>query len=296
MEFNEALKVLESSLAHIKWRLKSHAYRRLQIDILALCTGMRPVIMVDYGGKMPELQERLCTLLKHCQKGSPCFEDLSVMIIDDMIYLISVRGLTEHVRLSLNSEAELLFVDLEHDPPKMITQTEGNSLVMELAKVQKLFSSFFPSEGMQNDLSLAMGTDNMAFVESSNNERVTSPSPQFVDLSSCMENTLITVPTLNGWLLGYPIVYLFGKEHISGAIYNLSAKFLRIYNISVRRTGALDKQWGPSELLSFTVPYGLSMGGSKEPWAEAFLARLRSKLEKCKQIWKSLEMEDVYDC
>lgn len=39
-------------------------------DILALCTGMRPVIMVDYGGKMPELQERLCTLLKLCQKVS----------------------------------------------------------------------------------------------------------------------------------------------------------------------------------------------------------------------------------
>lgn len=37
-------------------------------DILALCTGMRPVVMVDYGGKMPELQERLCAVLKLSQK------------------------------------------------------------------------------------------------------------------------------------------------------------------------------------------------------------------------------------
>ena len=37
-------------------------------DILALCTGMRPVVVIDYGGKMPELQERLYALIKLIQK------------------------------------------------------------------------------------------------------------------------------------------------------------------------------------------------------------------------------------
>ena len=32
-------------------------------DILSLLTGLRPVVMVDYGGKMPELGEHLCALL-----------------------------------------------------------------------------------------------------------------------------------------------------------------------------------------------------------------------------------------
>lgn len=41
-------------------------------DVLALCTGMRPVVMIDYGGKMPELQERLCALLEHSQKVNSC--------------------------------------------------------------------------------------------------------------------------------------------------------------------------------------------------------------------------------
>lgn len=27
--------------------------------------------MVDYGGKMPELKDQLCALLRHCQKVSP---------------------------------------------------------------------------------------------------------------------------------------------------------------------------------------------------------------------------------
>jgi hypothetical protein len=50
---------------------------------------------------------------------SPIFEHLRVMVIEEMIYLIHVGGLAEHVRLSLSSEAQLLFVDLEHDPPKV---------------------------------------------------------------------------------------------------------------------------------------------------------------------------------
>ncbi|KAJ8445272.1 hypothetical protein Cgig2_024478 [Carnegiea gigantea] len=66
----EALKVLDSSLSQIKWRLKPSSKRRLQIDVLALCSAMRPVIMVDYGGKMPELQDQLCALLELIQKIS----------------------------------------------------------------------------------------------------------------------------------------------------------------------------------------------------------------------------------
>ncbi|RVW91965.1 hypothetical protein CK203_030157 [Vitis vinifera] len=48
---------------------------------------------------------------------------------------------------------------------------------------------------------------------------------------------------------------------------------------------------GKEELLSFSVPYDLSMGGSNEPWAKAFMAHLEAKWEKCKQVWSSLQME-----
>lgn len=41
------------------------------------------------------------------------------MLIEDMIYLVHRRGLAEHVRSSLNSEAQLFFVDLEQDPPQV---------------------------------------------------------------------------------------------------------------------------------------------------------------------------------
>ncbi|XP_059446303.1 uncharacterized protein LOC132177838 isoform X2 [Corylus avellana] len=312
-EMDEALKVLESSLSLIKWRLKSPTKRRLEIDILALCTGMRPAVMVDYGGKMPELQERLCQLMKLIQKESPIFEHLRVMVIEDMIYLIHVGGLAEHVRLSLSSEAQLLFVDLEHDPPKALfsslcqmTQAQKSPIGMQLVSIQKSFSLLFPQDGMKDDLLSCHRADNMADAKSSTNELITSQSSStnelitsqssaFIDLSSCMQDTHVTVPTLNGWLLGYPVVYLFGKEHIADAIYNLSTKSLRIFKISVTRNSAPNKGSQLEELLSFSVPYDLSMGGSNEQWAEAFLANMQEKWGRCKQVWRSLHME-VSEC
>jgi hypothetical protein len=37
-------------------------------DILFLCTGLRPVILMDYGGTMPQLQDNLCSLLHHARQ------------------------------------------------------------------------------------------------------------------------------------------------------------------------------------------------------------------------------------
>ncbi|XP_038691989.1 uncharacterized protein LOC119990193 isoform X2 [Tripterygium wilfordii] len=288
LEEDVVLKVLDTSLFHIKWRLKPAAMRRLQI-------GMRPVIMVDYGGKMPELQEHLCELVKFCQKESPIFEQLKVMVIEDMIYLIHVRGLAEHVNSSLNSETQILFVDLEQDPPKMIAQAEHSSVGVELQLVMKLFALAFPIDGRNKDLSSCQRTDYLASVASSVDGPIASPLSEFVDVSNYLEKSQVTIPTLNGWLLGYPVVYLFSKEHIADAIFNLSTKSLRVFRILVRRNSAFCKGAQQEELMSFSVPYDLSMGGSSEPWAEEFLIRLQSKWGKRKQTWRSLEME-VSEC
>ncbi|GAY36962.1 hypothetical protein CUMW_280150, partial [Citrus unshiu] len=93
------------------------------------------------------------------------------------------------------------------------------------------------------------------------------------------------------WLLGYPVVYLFDKEHIADAIYNLSTQSLRIFKILVTRNGPFSKESMPEELMSFSVPYELSMEGSNEPWAEMFLAKMQSKWAKCKPTWRTLQME-----
>lgn len=41
-------------------------------DILALCTRLRPAVLVDYGGIMPKLQENLSSLLFLAKKVASC--------------------------------------------------------------------------------------------------------------------------------------------------------------------------------------------------------------------------------
>ncbi|XP_059310495.1 uncharacterized protein LOC132061849 isoform X2 [Lycium ferocissimum] len=292
-ELEMVLKAFESALSQIKWRLKLESKRRLQTDILALCTEMRPVVMVDYGGKMPELQERLCAFLKHCKEDCLVFKPLCVMVIEDMIYLVHARAFAEFVKSSLNLETRLIFVDLEHDPPKMITQAEESFAAAELVSAQKIFSSVFSENGIKTDHLEHQKPEVRANTDSSVYEPTSSLSSEVVDLGECIKETNVTVPTLNGWLLGYPIVYLFGMAHVEHAIYNLSTKSLHLFQVLVCRSARCNRgsQAQKEELMSFSVPYDLSLEGMNEPWAETFLTHIRARQERCNQIWTSLQME-----
>lgn len=279
IELDEAMKTIDSCLSQINWRLKSSSKRRLQLDIIALITRMRPVVMIDYGGIMPQLQHQLSSLLRLAQNESQIFQHLRLMVIQEMIYFIHVTEITDFVNSSFDSK--LLFVDLEQESPQLITEIEKSQLAMQLVSIQKIFSTVFSS----NEEAKLMDDAHCSH----------SSSVECIDLSNCMENTDILVPTLNGWLLGYPVVYLFGKDHISDAIYNLSTKYLHIFQVFVCRNSNLNKGSQTEELLSFSVPYDLSTRGSKEQWAEAFVAQMQAKWERCPNVWKSLKME-VSEC
>ncbi|XP_020261521.1 uncharacterized protein LOC109837613 isoform X2 [Asparagus officinalis] len=277
----EILKLLDSSLSVIKWRLRPSSKRRLETDVLALCAGLRAVVMVDYGGKMPELQNHLCSLLSLISKESTILLPLRVMIIDDMIYMVHPKELAEYAVASLSSETQLLFIDLAKDPPKMLLHTDQNLVLSELLSIQKLFLSIFSVDDTCAQPSGCKAIDNVC--------ASTPQISELIDLSGIMKDVQITLPTLNGWLLGYPVVYLFGKDHATDAVYNLSTKSLHIYQIMIKRSRKSDTKF--EELMSFTVPYDLSLREEKEPWAEAFLARLLAKFECCKPVWTNMQLE-----
>ncbi|KAL6532136.1 hypothetical protein OROGR_014106 [Orobanche gracilis] len=217
---------------------------------------------------------------------SSFFELLHVMVIDDMVYLIQVRALADFIKSSLSMETALLFLDLENDPPKMMTQADKSSEMMQLLSAQKLLSSAFHADRIISNL---LQRHDICTTSSSIGE-----SQKLVDLSCCLQESHVTIPTLNGWLLGYPVIYLFGKDHIEQAVYNLSTKCLHIYQIYVNRVNSSSKGCRKEELMSFTVPYELSMEGSNEPWAESFLAQMRVRWENnCKHVWESLHMEVI---
>ncbi|KAE8718333.1 salt tolerance-like protein [Hibiscus syriacus] len=105
--------------------------------------------------------------------------------------------MAKYVSSSLSSEVELLFVDLDQDPPKMITLDDKNLLGMQLMSIQKLFSLYFPLEGARNDLLPPDRTELQADSKSLS-EPIDSQSSLLKDLSSCMHDTEVTVPTING--------------------------------------------------------------------------------------------------
>ncbi|CAN4119752.1 unnamed protein product [Withania somnifera] len=256
VELGTIVRTFESALSQIKWRLKLASKRRLETDILALCTEMRPVVMVDYGGKMPELQERLCAFLEHCKKECSVFKPLYVMVIEDMIYLVHARAFAEFVKSSLNLETRLIFVDLEHDPPQMITQAEESSMAAELVLAQKTFSSVFSDDGINTDVLEHQKPEVRANTDSSAYKPTTSLSYEVIDLGQCIKDTHVTVPTLNG---------------------------------SARCNKGSQAQ--NEELMSFSVPYDLSLEGMNEPWVETFLTCIRARQERCNHIWTSLQLE-----
>ncbi|CAJ1955552.1 unnamed protein product [Sphenostylis stenocarpa] len=295
-ELDEGMKVLDSCLTNINWRLKPSSKRRLQLDMLALITRMRPVVMVDYGGIMPQLQHHLSSLLQLAQKKSLIFEHIRVMVIQDMIYLIHLTEVSHFLNSTFDSHRRLFFVDLESENPKMITKIEESQLAMQLVSIQRLFLTIFsPERTSDPSPSQEVKCTDDANATCQSQSLPSHSTTDCIDLSNCLDNTDVTVPTLNGWLLGYPVVYLFGKEHIADAIYNLSTKYLHIFQVFVCRNSTLKKGTQAEELLSFSVPYDLSMRGSNEQWAEAFLAHLHAKWERCASAWKSLKIE-VSEC
>ncbi|XP_078447552.1 uncharacterized protein LOC144716307 isoform X2 [Wolffia australiana] len=296
----ETLSVVDSCISKIKWRISPTARRRLHTDIVALCTRVRPVVMVDYGGKVPELTDHLCRLLDLCREASPVLLSLIVMIIEDMIYMIHIEGLTEY--LEPTSQNQLLFIDLDHDPPKLLPFSDQNKLLSGVIDIQRKFSSLFQIEAtnkyLVSSLPKALSTSAGPCPKCPNSNSLSTicecnfPQSNPLDFSVCIKDTDVVIPTLNGWLLGYPAVYLFSKEHISDAIFNLSTKSLHIYKILARRKEASGGKQLEEEIMSFSVPYDLSLGGAEEPWARTWFESMLKKFESCGHVfWSSLRME-----
>ncbi|WOK96485.1 hypothetical protein Cni_G05192 [Canna indica] len=289
----EMLKVLDSCLSRIKWRLKPSTKRRLETDILVLCTRLRPVVLVDYGGIMPKLQEDLSSLLFLAQKKSSTLQHLRVMILDDMVYIIHIEELAEHVCSSCSSKHLLVLLDLEQNPPKILQPTENNEVALELFSVQKLFSTIFSIGGERGCSSakpeIESSEPNVDLARLSEYSILQPAKP--IDLSSYLQDARITLPSLNGWLLGYPVTYLFRKEIAEKACYNLSTKSLCIFKIFITRRQTSGSQLYENELMSFSMPCDMNQRMDKEPWIQVFLSRLSGKLERCKQIWVSMRLE-----
>ncbi|KAM0913806.1 hypothetical protein ACQ4PT_011916 [Festuca glaucescens] len=311
--YEEMLRVVEACAARIRWRLRPQSKRRLLNDILVLCTGLRPVILMDYGGTMPQLQDNLCSLLHHARQEASILNPLRVMVINDMLYVIHVKGLAEHVSPNARSQHQLAFVDLEKSCCKLLANTEKNETMMELLSIQDRFSATFSTLIIEANVKPGAADVECSVIS------IPDTTSLIIDLTAFLESTRIALPSLNGWLLGYPITYLFRNETAEAATKNLSNHSLHIYRIFVVRfdffltnVGCVffrknivalilvifycrhlhsDAKQSEEELLSFSVPCDMSAKREEEPWARSFLAHMNEKLERCSHVWESVRLE-----
>lgn len=80
----------------------------------------------------------------------------------------------------------------------MIVQAEKSSVAMQLISVQKWFSSLFPVDEINNNVSSSLTAEVVSIANPSTSAPITSQSSDIIDLSSYIEATQVTVPTLNG--------------------------------------------------------------------------------------------------
>jgi hypothetical protein len=149
---------------------------------------------------------------------------LRVMVINDMLYLIHVQGLAEHVSPNARSQHQLAFVDLEKSCCEVFTftdhtslllvylpcftlltclmvqllaNTEKNEIMMELLSIQGRFSATFPVEdvepGTTKQKSRLPGATDLECTGG-----IADTTSLVVDLSAFLESTQIALPSLNG--------------------------------------------------------------------------------------------------
>nr|CAD1832218.1 unnamed protein product [Ananas comosus var. bracteatus] len=253
--YDDMVRVIEASFSRIKWRLSPAPSAASSMVSSSSSSSsflnFSPVVLVDYGGIMPKLHENLCALLDHARK--------------------------------------------------MLSSVEDSELISEFVSIQKLFSSVFPvkeaNRYLPADEPPSMVTAEKELMESKNvnvayiSDSTEKASEDINDLCTFLHNARITLPSLNGWLLGYPVTYLFSREQGEKAMRNLSDQSLHIFRVYVSRKQKPGERLTEYELLSFTVPCCLSTWRDKEPWMEAFLARMTAKVARSKHIWASMRVE-----
>ncbi|PUZ71536.1 hypothetical protein GQ55_2G320400 [Panicum hallii var. hallii] len=207
-------------------------------------------------------------------------------------------GLAEHASPKERSQHQLAFVDLEKSCCRLLTNIEANDTVLELVSIQDRFSAKYPVDAavdvpvIQPGITKQMsGLPERTIDAECTDNHVDDRTLLVVDLSSFLKAAQIALPSLNGWLLDYPVTYLFRNGSAEVAIQNLSKHSLHIYRVYVCGSYQSGAKQSEEELMSFSVPCGLSTKRREEPWAKSFIARMSEKLRRCSQVWKSVRLE-----
>ncbi|EFJ37524.1 hypothetical protein SELMODRAFT_403918 [Selaginella moellendorffii] len=235
MEIEEAVIAAAKKLG---WRLKARHCHCLARDLFFVLVGVRPLVMIDYLPYSANLLQLLTSLVNSVCEA---FKGWRLMSMDEsMIYFLHAANLEEYMESSLGDESWLSFIILDDGPARMATQLEEQSVKATLKRLQARLSQSLAEESRECSL---------------------------IDFNHGLSELDISIPTCNGWLLGYPVIYVFSKDKASQASRCLSSVHLCLYKLL---------------LLNFTIPE--SNGFSQQWTPDAFMSYIATKVSQCSKI------------
>ncbi|DBA97233.1 TPA: biogenesis of lysosome-related organelles complex 1 subunit 1 [Trebouxia sp. C0004] len=210
-------------------------------DIAAVCMGLRAAIMVDY---MPLSSSTMLAILADVQAqfvDSKQWDILAVLHLDGCLYLLRHDACCCQIAKLSSAEVKTVFVDVHTDP--------CGQPFLGVASDEAVKAVAAELETMCNLIIAA---------EPSNKGACT-----FVDLDTAVGIPIM--PTLSGWLLQYPIVYLAHRATAETLAQLLSDTVLVFHEVQLDGPfiKVLEEQftWHDKlrSLCAFTVPEDLSL-------------------------------------
>lgn len=230
--------VKEACTKHPRLRRNAAVLAR---DIAAVCTGLRVAIMVDY---MPLSSSTMLAILAdvRAQLVDPKqWYNLALLHLDGCLYLLRHDACCSQAATLNCVEAKTVFITVQTDPC-------GQSY-LGVASDEALKAVTAELETMYNLIMAA---------EPSNKGPCT-----FVDLDTAVGSPIM--PTLSGWLLQYPVVYLAQRATAETMAQLLSETVLVLHEVQIDGPfiKVLQEQFSRQDklrsLFAFTVPDNLSL-------------------------------------
>eukprot|EP00850_Spirogloea_muscicola_P011429 SM000071S21053 [mRNA] locus=s71:186908:189065:+ [translate_table: standard] len=249
-------------------KLKKHS-RRLAYDLLCLCSGMRATVMLDYMCIHPS---QLAAVLANLFQRIRISLSLGVMYMGGCSYVYHEKNLLSTGQATLDGlHFTTNFVVLTAQGAKFADPEQHKFIHEQLVHFLAHLSSSLSDMPAQGG----------------------GVAGQYLDLEGYCQEGQLLLPTLNGWLLGYPVVYYFRKQQedaVTGLSYvNLLQLKLMLPSKLLRSGPVLTKNDADSVdldiLLSFTVPSALCPAGSDSPWARFLLTEYCNRQGKTAQLW-----------
>ena len=222
---------------------------QLLVDIAALLSHLRPGFLLDYAVLYPEELHHIILDIVSPQFAS----DLAIVVLHDGCCLVVNKQTLPDILMHPPMFIE--FTERHHNhggllvPAWMAAGTDGTATATDTVSAKDRLQASVRSI-------LTAGT---AIVQHGTN--------------TCKDGGL-TMPTLNGCLLGYPVSYVVNNiDHAQAASRCLSTTTLRLFTVKCT-FGGLDEEM---VLMSFSVPTAMVGGGGFEERKKAWIKRLKEK-------------------